>query len=108
MIDELDRALLADPCLAALSGRFLFALDDGRRDVSQLPFDLGYQAESADAGTILVGSPHRQIPVARDAAVQRLIELARSFLGRWAGGLARTGCARVGGSVVGTGDWPFS
>ena len=39
--------------LAELSGRFLFALDDGRGDVVTLPFDVAYQALDPDHGVIL-------------------------------------------------------
>ena len=40
----LDAGLVAEPALADLPGRFLFVLDDGRGDVVDLTFDLGYQA----------------------------------------------------------------
>ena len=41
MVVALDEALRAAADLAELSGRFLFALDDGRGDVITLPFDVG-------------------------------------------------------------------
>ena len=80
MITQLDQALIADPELADLPGRFLFALDDGTGDVSELPFDLGYLAEGADRGAVLIGSPLARIPVAAGAAIETLVELVRSFL----------------------------
>ena len=74
MINELDRALMARPQLANLSGRFLFALDDGRGDVLSLPFDVGYQAIDDDHGMIITGSD--LTPVTADAAVAALLDLA--------------------------------
>ena len=76
----LDTALVADPALAELPGRFLFVLDDGRGDVQGLTFDLGYQAAGPDAGTVLVGSPDRGFGVAAADAVSTLLRLARQFL----------------------------
>ena len=85
MISALDLALRGDPELAALSGRFLFALDDGRGDVLEMGFDLAYQANSAGAnsagtGTILVGGHARGVRVTAADAVPRLVELARDFV----------------------------
>jgi precorrin-3B synthase len=80
MIDELDRALLAEPELADLSGRFLFAIDDGRGDVSELPFNLAYVAESAAAGHVLDGSRQRPVRVATSDAVPTLIRRAHDQL----------------------------
>ena len=80
MITELDRALLAEPALAGLPGRFLFALDDGRGDVSGLRFDLGYRAASATGGHVLLGSPQHGIPVAANDAVPLLVGLALDFV----------------------------
>ena len=42
-VRELDAAILAAPALAGLPGRFWFALDDGRGDVSGLRADAGVQ-----------------------------------------------------------------
>ena len=56
MITALDQALLAEPELAELSGRFLFALDDGRGDVITTDFDLGFQARGPQGGVILIGT----------------------------------------------------
>src|SRR6478609_10024176 len=49
----LDAGLVAEPALAELPGRFLFVLDDGRGDVRDLTFDLGYQAGGPDVGYVL-------------------------------------------------------
>ena len=74
MISELDRALIAAPELANLSGRFLFALDDGRGDMLSLPFDLGYQAIDDQHGMILAGP--KSIPSTAAEAVAMLLDLA--------------------------------
>ena len=82
MIAALDRALLGDPELARLPGRFLFVLDDGRGDVSSLAVDLGYRALADDRGVLLIGAGDHGLPVSADAAVPTMIELARRFLDR--------------------------
>jgi precorrin-3B synthase len=71
----LDRALCARPGLAALPGRFLFALDDGRGDVAAEDPDLCWQA----TGTLLVAG----VPAADVAAVDAvdvLLDAAEAFL----------------------------
>jgi precorrin-3B synthase len=80
LVVELDAGLCAHPRLAALPSRFLFALDDGRGDVSEAPFDLGYRAVDHDYGWVLLGGPDLGIPVATGAAVETLLDLARQFL----------------------------
>lgn len=77
---QLNAGLCADPRLAALPSRFLFALDDGRGDVSGAPFDLGYRAVDHDYGWALLGSQDLGIPVATSAAVETMLDLARQFL----------------------------
>ena len=52
MVSELDEAVCRRAELAELPGRFLFALDDGRGDVSALRFDLAYRAEGTAGGTL--------------------------------------------------------
>lgn len=80
MVRALDVALQSARDLAELPGRFLFVLDDGRGDVSDLALDLGFRAVSADQGWLLVGSGAAGRPVATTAAVDQLILLARRFL----------------------------
>jgi precorrin-3B synthase len=79
MTAALDAGLIAEPALADLPGRFLFVLDDGRGDLVDLVFDLGYQATGADRGFVLVGSADRGFPVAAIDAVPTLLRLARRF-----------------------------
>ena len=76
---ELDRELCARPALAALSGRFLFALDDGRGDVVHEDPDLCWQAVAPDDGRLLVaGEPVARVP--RSRAVTALLDAAEEFL----------------------------
>ncbi len=51
----LDRLLLADAAMAALPGRFLFTLDDGRGDLADRHRDLGLVALDADTAQLRVG-----------------------------------------------------
>ena len=80
LIHDLDRAILGEPLLAELPGRFLFVLDDGRGDVSDRRFDLGYRASDPRGGHLLVGGPHVGVPIAATAAVDTLVALARDFV----------------------------
>jgi precorrin-3B synthase len=75
MVGALDEELRAAPDLAALSGRFLFALDDGRGDVLTLPFDVAYQALDPDHGVVIGGDQRRLVPAT--AAVPALMAAAR-------------------------------
>jgi precorrin-3B synthase len=76
---ELDRGLCARPALAALSGRFLFALDDGGGDVAAEDPDLCWQAVGPDDGRLLVaGAPVARVP--RSRAVTALLDAAEAFL----------------------------
>jgi precorrin-3B synthase len=80
MVAILDAALCAAPRLASLPGRFLFAVDDGRGDVSGTPFDLGYRAVDHDQGWLLIGGSGRGLPVSATDAVEMLLDLAHQFL----------------------------
>jgi precorrin-3B synthase len=77
-ITALDQALRAEPELADLSGRFLFALDDGRSDVISLDFDLGFQARGPRGGMIMIGS--ERVPVSTEEAVPTMIRIARRIV----------------------------
>lgn len=82
LVAELDAALCADPHLAALPGRFLFALDDGRGDVAGLGADVGLRGR-----TLLLAGRDSGLRVAPDEAVAALLAAARAFLaerdGEW-------------------------
>jgi precorrin-3B synthase len=80
LVVALDVGLCADSSLASLPSRFLFVLDDGRGDVSGVPFDLGYRAIDHDHGWVLLGDADLGIPVSAADAVEVLLELARQFL----------------------------
>lgn len=80
MAIALDAALCASPRLASLPSRFLFALDDGRDDVSGRAFDLGYRAIDHDLGWLLVGGSGWGLEVSARNAVEQLLDLAHQFL----------------------------
>jgi precorrin-3B synthase len=71
----LDRALCARPGLAALPGRFLFALDDGRGDVADEDPDLCWLA-----GSLLVAGAETGLRVDAENAVDALLDAAEAFL----------------------------
>jgi len=90
MAAALDRGLCARPGLAALPGRFLFALDDGRGDVAAEEPDLCWQAVSeravpassvdpATAGVLRVAGVAVAAVDLADA-VPALLEAAEAFL----------------------------
>ena len=80
VVDELDRLLCADPQLAALPGRFLFVLDDGRGDLADRTLDLGGMAVSATEVQLRIGSTYWSslVPIPKVAGAIR--RLARTFL----------------------------
>ncbi len=82
LVARLDRALLAEPRLADLPGRFLFVLDDGRGDVAGLGCDLGYRALDAGRGELLVGERRRVRPARLVEVADVLVDLALRFLDR--------------------------
>ncbi|MEU1016151.1 cobalamin biosynthesis protein CobG [Streptomyces sp. NPDC005898] len=59
---ELDRLLCGQDWTTALSGRFLFVLDDGRGDVAGLGGDVTLIAESGGTAQIRVGAGVRRLP----------------------------------------------
>jgi precorrin-3B synthase len=79
LVARLDARLCAEPELATLPSRFLFAVDDGRGDLSGMSFDLGYRAVDHDHGWLLVGAG-LGIPVSVGDAVAVLLDLAHQFL----------------------------
>ncbi|MFH8289768.1 cobalamin biosynthesis protein CobG [Streptomyces sp. NPDC018059] len=95
---ELDGLLCAEEWTTALSGRFLFALDDGRGDVAGLGGDVTLIAESGGAGcvsgepggaaavpvtsggTVLVRVGDRALRVSAAAAPRAALAAAGAFL----------------------------
>ncbi|MFF5390742.1 cobalamin biosynthesis protein CobG [Streptomyces sp. NPDC013012] len=88
---ELDERLCAAPWAAALSGRFLFVLDDGRGDVTGLGGDVTLVA--VDPRTALLHLGGRAVRVAAADAPRAALAAARVFLS--AARAAGTGAWRV-------------
>jgi precorrin-3B synthase len=80
VVDALDAALLADPALADLGGRFLFVLDDGRGDVAGRELDLGLVALDATRVQLRVGTAGWGPVVPAGRAAAELARLARRFV----------------------------
>jgi precorrin-3B synthase len=77
VVRALDAALCVRPRLAELSGRFLFAVDDGRGDVAGLGADV--VATIRTDGAVVNGLSVRGL---RDAVVAAMIACAEAFLDR--------------------------
>uniref|UniRef100_A0AAU2V7H5 Cobalamin biosynthesis protein CobG n=1 Tax=Streptomyces sp. NBC_00003 TaxID=2903608 RepID=A0AAU2V7H5_9ACTN len=75
---ELDALLCAQDWTAALSGRFLFALDDGRGDVAGLGGDVTLLAQAGATAVVRVGAS--ALRVAAADAPRAALEAARAFL----------------------------
>ncbi|MEJ8277968.1 precorrin-3B synthase [Pseudonocardia spirodelae] len=76
----LDRGLCARPALAALPGRFLFALDDGRDDVAAERPDLCWRARGPGDGELLVAGVATGVRRAPADAPELLLDAAAAFL----------------------------
>jgi precorrin-3B synthase len=79
--DDLDHGLCADPGLAALPGRFLFVLDDGRGDLVDRVCDLGLVALDGATAQLRIGPGWGGV-VGLAEASSCLLDLSRAFLER--------------------------
>ncbi|MCV7423570.1 precorrin-3B synthase [Mycobacterium yunnanensis] len=77
LVGALDEAIQADGALAGLPGRFMFALDDGRGDVSGLGADVGLHFVDDDTAALVVAGVDTGVRT-RDG-VPLLVEVARRF-----------------------------
>ena len=79
VVAALDALLLAHDALAALPGRFLFTLDDGRGDLAERHKDLGLVALDDYRAQLRVGRGWGEVVTLGDAPAA-LVELAGRFL----------------------------
>ncbi|GAA2875057.1 nitrite/sulfite reductase [Streptosporangium fragile] len=80
LVEELDRRLCARPALAALPGRFMFALDDGRGDVAGFDADSGILPTGPDEAAVLLAGADSGLRVPLGGAVTVLLAAADAFL----------------------------
>jgi precorrin-3B synthase len=78
-VHALDAGLCADPSLAALPGRFLATVDDGRGDVSGLGGDVGLLALAPDEVALLLAGADSGLRAHPDDAVALLLAATRAF-----------------------------
>ncbi|MGE0219543.1 precorrin-3B synthase [Mycolicibacterium sp.] len=79
VVTALDAALQREPALAALPGRFLFGVDDGRGDVSGLGADAGVHAVDETRFAITLSGRDTGVRIAWDDAVPTLLAIAGRF-----------------------------
>jgi precorrin-3B synthase len=82
VVGSLDRALLADPKLAELPGRFLFAIDDGDGRAGLRGCDLGLRRRPGGFDLVVAGRETGLRAGTAAGAVARACALAREFLRR--------------------------
>ncbi|GGP07770.1 precorrin-3B synthase [Nonomuraea glycinis] len=80
MVDALDQALCSRARLAALPGRFLFALDDGTGDVIGLGADVTFAAEGSRLGRLLLAGSDLGLAAHPDTVIDLMIAAAEAFL----------------------------
>jgi precorrin-3B synthase len=108
-VRALDAALCADPALAALPGRYLATLDDGRGDVAGLGGDVGLLALSSDTVALTLAGADSGLRVHPDDAVRLALAATRAFLAEraaqgstaWRLAELTDGPARVGARLSG-------
>ncbi|MFJ9770976.1 cobalamin biosynthesis protein CobG [Kitasatospora sp. NPDC101157] len=79
-VRELDERLCASDWAAGLSGKFLFALDDGRGDVASLDADVTLIAAPGGPALLRLGRAERGHPVEPGREVTAVLDAARAFL----------------------------
>lgn len=77
---RVDTELCARPELTALPGRFLFALDDGRGDISGEGADVCWRAVGPGTGALLLDGADSGLRVGAAQASEALLGLAEAFL----------------------------
>ncbi len=78
-VGRLDAAIQQDAALAALTGRFLFALDDGTGDIAGLGADAGVLVLDRHRVALLLGGRDSGVRLSVDDAVPALVAVARRF-----------------------------
>ncbi|MEU5980439.1 precorrin-3B synthase [Streptomyces sp. NPDC047315] len=79
-LTALDRFLCASSATRKLSGRFLFALDDGRGDVAGLGADVTVRARADGGAALCLGSTGAVLRVSADDAPRSAVLAAEAFL----------------------------
>jgi precorrin-3B synthase len=99
---RLDRAIRADPGLAALPGRFLFSLDDGTGRAGLGGCDVGLRWQSGDTELIVAGR-HTGVRAPAARGIGHALAAARAFLAQRIAA-AGPGAAWPAGRVAGLPD----
>lgn len=78
LVESFDAALTAEPRLARLPGRFLFAFSDASGSVLSERWDVAYQRLSSSSGVLYAGQLGREVPPAH--AVAAMVGVALRFV----------------------------
>lgn len=79
-LTALDAALCASEAAQGLSGRFLFALDDGRGDVAGLGADVTVRAAAYGGARLALGAAGEALQVSVEEAARAALVAAETFL----------------------------
>lgn len=82
LVTALDAAILSDPGLADLPGRFLFCLDDGSGDVAGLRADAGALMLDDCSAALLLAGRDTGVRLTHGGVVGALVDVARRFTGQ--------------------------
>jgi len=78
-VHELDTAIQAETKLAALPGRILFGIDDGRGDISGLAADVEVHAVDADTAALLLAGRDTGVRLAASEVAATMVAVAARF-----------------------------